>query len=352
MAFDEEGPEIWSDPDLEDFGLTANDLEREFSGGSAVVWKDIRNPTPRATVGVSSTEAWDQAKIEFKFLRDKLEKETGTRKPTFESIFDLILGKSGGLYNLFLDAGIITDYDGWRRFLAAYFLSSSHQVSCKQLYDKYSRIDKTGAMDKEEYLATWQAIGKACLPRNQNLTPAGMVPFWMKLEDVMNRYKRDLFIQNIPGKLQTTLDDDKPKTTANNYSAGLKVMRHTKANVNGHTVHTLVLSFSQCVIQISWEREVHDSSEVATTRIFGNGVAPMAAAGQPGDLRNVSIGMDRGYWSKSLIHDYFMRSGANIKASTVKRQPCIPFTGHRRFQQKFRFRFRFRSWSLCWLGDK
>ena len=49
MVFDKEGPEIWSDPDLEDFGLTANDLARDFSGGGAFVWKDIKNPTPRAT---------------------------------------------------------------------------------------------------------------------------------------------------------------------------------------------------------------------------------------------------------------------------------------------------------------
>jgi len=52
----------------------------------------------------------------------------------------------------------------------------------------------------------------------------------------------------------------------------------------------------------------------------------MAAPGQPGDLRHISTGKDQGNWTKGLLHDYFMRSGARIKAATTKRQPCIAFT--------------------------
>ena len=43
----------------------------------------------------------------------------------------------------------------------------------------------------------------------------------------------------------------------------------------------------------------------------------MAAAGQPGDLRNVKANQDRGYWTKALTHDYYMKAGCKIEAATV-----------------------------------
>lgn len=153
-----------------------------------------------------------------------------------------------------------------------------------------------------------------------------MVPFWMKIEAAFNSYSRELFIKGLPGFMQVTLDDDKAHAQGSKYTAGLKLMRHVKDNINGHTLHTLVLSNSQIPIQVSWEREVNDSSQVATKRIFGDGITPMAASGEPGDLLHVGTGKDRGYWEKDLIHDYFMPSGAKVEASTVKRQPAIPMT--------------------------
>ncbi len=67
-------------------------------------------------------------------------------------------------------------------------------------------------------------------------------------------------------------------------------MRHTNDNVNGHTLHTLVYSFSQVPIQVTWERELNDNSEKASERLYHGGITPMAAS--HGDLRQVGTGMD------------------------------------------------------------
>lgn len=221
----DDGPEIWFDDGAEDHGWAVGELDRELEHGFSTVWKDIREPMKaRATISVAAHEEWSQAKLEFEFLRVKMEKIIGTRKPSFETIFDLIFGQQSPIYKLFVDEGIFDSYDSYRQFIATYFLSSSYQVSTKQLFDKFSRIDRKGAMEKEEYLAKWKIVGNHSLPpieeRNKNLTPIGMVPFRMKLEDTLNRYKRELFIKDIPGVVQATLDDDKPHTTANKYNAG------------------------------------------------------------------------------------------------------------------------------------
>ena len=171
-------------------------------------------------------------------------------------LFDLFLGQDSGTYKCFAAEGIFNNCDHFLQFLSTFFLASAYQVSTKQLFDKKSRIDLTGCMTKREYLETFAKIADTSLPprhkRNRNLTPAGMVPFWMKLEEAFNIYSREFFIKDYPGdKMHTTLDDDKPHGQVTGYMAGLKLMRHVKDNVNGHTLHTLVYSYSQIPIQVT-----------------------------------------------------------------------------------------------------
>ncbi|CAB9504104.1 unknown protein [Seminavis robusta] len=187
-----------------------------------------------------------------------------------------------------------------------------------------------GAMQESQYIKIWKTIGSASTPtpaqRNKNITPTGMVPFWMKLENAYNTISRVLFVEGYGGPMRVTIDDDKAHCRGITYTAGLKPVRHVKDNQNGHTCHTLVHSYSQIPIQIAWERQQGDSAEAATQRCFGNAITPMAAQGAPGDMRHVYTGQDRGYITEGILHGYFMKSGAKIAAGTVKRQACIPMT--------------------------
>ncbi|CAB9527303.1 unknown protein [Seminavis robusta] len=329
---DEASPEV--EPfGVVDRGMALEDFEREEAQGfdGPNVWKAVDNvDETKATIGVAQDAAWNQARVEMQFIRQKMERLCGSQRPKFAAIFNLLFGPESEVYRCFKEEKIFDCHDDFLHFVLTFFLSSSYQVSTKQLFDKYSRINLEGALSKEEYSVYWKKIGTASLPslqeRNRSLTPTGMVPFWMKLEGSINNYGREIFIEGFPGPvMQVTLDDDKPHAHGNTYTAGLKSMRHVKDNVPGHTLHTLVLSYSQVPVQIAWEREVNDSSETATERIFSQGITPMAAQGG-GDLRPISCAKDRGYWTHSILHQYFMKAGAKIRAGTVKRQPCIPMT--------------------------
>jgi hypothetical protein len=326
--------------DLEDRGITIEEMQKiHDDSGPPITWKDVdKAQMARATIGVGVDEAWTQAKKELSFIRCNLKRVTESAKPKVDDIFELIFGEDGDLSRVFQEHKIFESHDEYLQFLSTFFLSSAYQVSCRQLFDKHSRIDMAGAMGKDDYIRIWRKLGNANLPssdrRNRIITPTGLVPLWMKVESRINTYCRELFLKDFPAHMQLTLDDDKPHVQSTEYTAGLKPMRHTKDNVVGHTLHTMVLSYSQTPVQIAWERELNDSSEAATERIFSNGITPMAAPGQPGDLCHVAVAMDRGYWSKGILYNYFMRSGANIKAGTVKRQHCIPMTFAQKLTEK------------------
>ena len=122
--------------------------------------------------------------------------------------------------------------------------------------------------------------------------PCWTCPFLDETRNEDELFSREFFIKDFEGFMQTTTDDDKMPAKANTYTAGLKLMRHVRDNVQGHTLHTLVASFSQVPIQISWERAVNNSSETATERLYGNAFTPMAAHGQPGNMRAVGVNKD------------------------------------------------------------
>ena len=291
-------------------------------------WTDVTNPhLAKATIGIAVGEGWEFAKKEMTFVREKLKTQFGTSKPTKDQLFDLVLGEQSEMYHTFKAESIFANYDEYTQFLSTFFLSSAYQVSTKQLFDKYSRIDLEGSMGKESYLSSWWKIGEASLPtrleRNKSVTPSGAKPFWMKTETAYNDFCREFFVKEFPGRMQTTVDDDKAHIQGAGYTAGLKTMRHTKDNVNGHTLHTLVYSFSQVPIQVTWERELNDSSEKAAERLYHSAITPMAAS--HGDLRHCATGMDRGYWGTYSLHEHAMKTGLMIKGATAMRQMSLGF---------------------------
>ena len=316
----------------DDRGLATDEWEAMLAEDqSDVKWSKVEaTEQTRFTIGVGASTAWRKARGEFEFFRTKLSQKCGNERPGLDVLVDLLFGRNSNLYLTFQTEGIFNDNATFRKFLATLLTSCAYQVSCKQLFCKFSRINLDGLMSKEEYTAAWQLIGNASLPskleRNRSVTPTGMTPFWMKIETAFNIYSRELFLEGFPAQLTKSIDDDKAWVDNRKYHAGLKTVRHTKDNRNGNTCHTMVHSYSQMVTQIAWEREVNDSSPVASQRMINNGINPMAAPGEPGDLSSLNINKDRGYWLKDNLHNYYMRGGAKIECGTVKRQPCIPMT--------------------------
>ena len=320
-------------PIHDDRGLSTEEWDEMMAeDNSSHKWKEVCNEKQaRFTLGVGYDLSWGQAKKEMIYFRDKLQEKIADRQPKdIGPLVELIFGKESELYRSFKDEGIFDSNETYLNFIQAFLMSCAYQVSCKQLFDKYSRICLGGAMQQAEYIACWKRIGNASLPpsleRNKEVTPTGAYPFWLKLEEAFNTYSRELFMNGCITPMYVTIDDDKAWVDNRKYHAGLKTVRHTKDNRNGNTCHTEVHAYAQVVVQIAWEKQVNDSSPAAARRMIHNSITPMAAPGEPGDLSNVYINKDRGYWNKTVLHDYFMKGGAKIAAGTVKRQPCIPMT--------------------------
>ena len=64
-----------------------------------------------------------------------------------------------------------------------------------------------------------------------------------------------MFVPNLDTTTQhqVTIDDEKVHLQTRHDTAGLKLVCHVKDNICGHTLHTMVLSYSQMPIQIAWK---------------------------------------------------------------------------------------------------
>lgn len=79
---------------------------------------------------------------------------------------------------------------------------------------------------------------------------------------------------------------------------------------------------------------MNDLSENVAQCICSDTIMPMAASGESGDMWLIKVGMDCGYWSKKIIHDYYLQSEAKIKAATTKWQQCIGITHKQKLSAK------------------
>ncbi|KAL3926495.1 MAG: hypothetical protein SGARI_005587 [Bacillariaceae sp.] len=213
-------------------GLSTEDWEAMMQeDNSDYKWTKVENVhQARFTLGVGVDESWSAAKREFEYFRDQMETKTGSRRPSLPTIVDFLFGENSPIFLEFKHEGIFDNNGPFKKFVATLLMSCVYQVSTKQLFSKYSRINLQGLMSKQEYVACWRKIGNASLPseleRNKCSTPSGMVPFWLKLETAFNTYSRELFLHNAPLPMTITTDDDKAKVDNRKYHAGLKTVRH------------------------------------------------------------------------------------------------------------------------------
>ena len=61
-------------------------------GDDTQVWMELSNVhETRATIGVAVEDAWEQAQVELNFIRDKLERICGTRRPKMDQLIDYVV---------------------------------------------------------------------------------------------------------------------------------------------------------------------------------------------------------------------------------------------------------------------
>ena len=260
------GP-IADDEFLEDVvfqeGWIRNDEMDESATLGDGVWNDSCRPR-NATVefGKGISKAWSQAKVEIKSFQEMLLKATGTINPKIDDVFDIVFGDNSPVCQLFVEQQIVKTPAEFKHFLATFFLSSAHQNSAKDMFNPKSRIVTDDLMSEKEYGQVWQFIAKSNLSKRDTRTRK-TEPFWLKFERIINELGKKLFIDHLPDDQvhQMTIDDDKVHIQTRKNTAELKIVRHVRDNVNGHTCHTMVLSFSQMPVQLAWEREDGDTTQ-------------------------------------------------------------------------------------------
>jgi hypothetical protein len=230
------------------------------------VWTDSCEPR-RATVllGEGVGKAWAQAKVEMESFQATLLKLTGTKTPKFDEVFEIIFGVESPVCKLFVEEHIVKSHVEFKRFLATLFLSSAHQSSVKDMFNPRSKINTAGVMGEIEYGKIWKLIAKSNLSERA-AKMRRLEPFWLMFERVINEQGKKLFIDPLPGNLvhQLTIDDDKVHIQTRKETAQLKIVRHVKDNVNGHTCHTM----ERHRLSLSWF-STPGSSQRSPTILFG-----------------------------------------------------------------------------------
>jgi hypothetical protein len=108
-------------------------------------------------------------------------------------------------------------------------------------------------------------------------------------------------------------------------TAGLKRMRHVKANARGFVVHTAGHVAFGAPIQIGWMRDGDDTEGSVYQRIIGHLFAMATDTNNRPEILNATLRSDRGYWTVDLLFKYALPSGAHI-GGTVKHLDWLPFT--------------------------
>ena len=198
-------------------------------------------------------------------------------------------------------------------------------------------ISKEALSDQKEYITTWKKLAELGLPkpadRGRTYTPS-QVPFWQLLEEAFNDFCSEFLVQKLEGldRRDLVIDDDKNHFArgAYQYDCGLKLLRHVNDNRMGNTLHSAVMSYSQLMLGVAYERVSGDSAPKASQRLIKRAFIPTAPGDSLGDLRHLGIARDRGYFDKDDVQKYILPSGAHIPASTVKRSAWLAAT----FDQK------------------
>ena len=268
------------------------------------------------TIGKACCCLWEQGKREIAIMMDNIKKievpsQHVHRNELFQ-VYYFLFGTDSSLCETFCRhlAGL-TKID-YLRFLITYFTSCQNQTSLPMM--KFSNvIDTTDFLEVGSYNLLWARISALSGSRRQN-------PFWMTLEEVVNKNLKNLFMsgsdEDVPYLLG--IDDDKvhynhkQNTTMDN----LKPTHHVKDNKRGFTLHTAAFSAMCVPVAVMYQRDlesVQDTYLRILKFLFGSGGSETAP-----NLSGVTLASDRGYWKPALIFEHVLEWGAQVQG-TVQR---------------------------------
>ena len=321
-------PETWEEmQERATIDIDADDWEDAYDV------KDVK-----MVIGNALQMGFSQYCHEVEAARSVLKEELNADTLSVPLLFDLIFGsKESKLFRCFTDPKYkvlkTNEQPKFFKFLATFYTTACYNISAKQLYSS-DMISKEGLFDtKEEFIEVWKALSEAGLPKSSERartnTPSS-IPFWMALEESFNDMSSELFVQKYESHFGSSrsdivIDDDKSHFARGSHQdhCGLKLKRHVNDNRMGNTLHSGVMSHSQLMVGVAYERVSGDSAAAASQRIIKRAYIPTAPGDSLGDLRHLGIARDRGYFEKNDVLKYILPSGAHIPASTVQRMSWL-----------------------------
>jgi hypothetical protein len=105
-------------------------------------------------------------------------------------------------------------------------------------------------MDADEYNGFWQKITESGGTNDHGN------PFWMEVQEILNKDLADLFLKCGISHPIIPLDDDKMhyNLSFETNTVGLKQQRHVKTNRIGFTTHTSTLAAMDVPLRVDMER--------------------------------------------------------------------------------------------------
>ena len=243
---------------------------------------------------------------------------------THDSLFSYYFGHESEFVKIVLRC-INNDYEFFLKFLSTTIVLQAYRLSITMLHDDSSMIDKwiksEQCLSFDNYVNTWNTLSI------DKRGADGSDSVWKQLEISFNKMTKDLLVSTnrneLDGFLRLVLDDD--KLHCDGLKPGIwdtiKRVKHVVCNRWGANIHTLAGSVSGIIYSICIETKEDSTTDCLKHCLevcfkMGNSRHP--------NLKNVILGVDRGYGGKGLV-SYITQHFGNI-FGTVKRSLFNPFT--------------------------
>ena len=276
---------------------------------------------------LSKQEIQKSMLVEYSMITESAKTTLGVsdiNRVTHETLFSYYFGNESKFVIIFMKY-VNVDYEYFLKFVSTTLLLQAYCLSITMLHDDSSSIDKKVISEEcltyDEYVNTWNVLSI------DKRDPDGSDSIWKKLEICFNEMTKELLLStnknDLDGNLRLVLDDD--KLHCDGLKPGtwdtIKRVKHVVCNRWGANVHTLAGSVSGIIYSICIETK--EDSTIDCLKHCLEVCFRMGNSRHP-NLKNVILGVDRGYGGKGLV-SYITQHFGNI-FGTVKRSLFNPFT--------------------------
>ena len=300
-------------------------------------WRD-QSDDVSAGVDVARERAWNQADLEFKNIKKQFyisipneedeNAEPTLRKPTVEELLDRFFGETSPVFVAF-KRRLNMSHAKFQQFLGTFYYTCGINMSLSDVTSEKDMME--GAvnllMSQAEYMTIWKQISAAGLPKSRGdgttTGRRGYVEFWREVEDTLNTFLRENFIQGFEGRMMVTVDDDKMHHQSKTGDGGPKLTQHVRDNRRGYTCHQAVLSASLVLVGARCDGR-GDTTATSTEKLMKNQLAP-AEGNSENSFGDTSFYFDRGYMTYGHLTSV-VKWGGDIESATLRRQRWNPFT--------------------------